>query len=120
MRIEVLALKGLFTTHIYRHPQVKDLCLKILQEAMDFWDAYVPMFTSFYTKFLPKVCDGGKCSKVLQQACWVVTTGALEVMLNEVHAVRVHATSAHLMQGPDGMGMFFHATLQELRVLRDY
>ena len=56
----------------------------------------------------------------LQQAYWEVTTVTLEVMLDEVHAVRVHATSAHLMQGPEGIGTFLHATLQELRVLKDY
>ena len=57
---------------------------------------------------------------VLQQACWEVTTGVLKVMLDKVYVVRVHATSAHLMQGPEGMGTFLHATLQELRVVKDY
>ena len=57
---------------------------------------------------------------VLQQAFWEVTTGVLKVMLDKVYVVRVHATSAHLMQGPEGMGTFLHATLQELRVLKDY
>ena len=113
-------MKGHFEARLYRHPQTKDLCLKILQAAMDFLNAYVPLLMSFYTKLLSKVCEGGKCSKVLQQACWEVTIGALKVMLNEVHAVQVHATSAHLMQSSEGMGTFLHATLQELRVLKVY
>ena len=87
---------------------------------MDFWDTYVPLLTGFYTKLLLKVCKGAKCSKVLQQACWEVTTGALKVMLDDVHAVRVHTTSAHIMGGPEGMGTFLHATLQELWVLKGY
>ena len=87
---------------------------------MDFWGAHVPLLTSYYMTLLSKVCKGGKCSKVLQQACWEVTTGALKVMLDEVHKVRVHATSAHLIQGPGGMGTFLCTTLQELRVLKDY
>ena len=83
-------------------------------------NAYVPLLKSFYTKLLSKVCKREKCFKVLQQAYWEVTIGALKVMLDEVHAVRVHATSAHLMQGPAGMGTFLHATLHELQVLKDY
>ena len=65
MRIEVLALKGHFTARLCRHPQAKDLCLKILQEAIDFWYTCVPIFTSFYKKLLSKVCKGGKCPKDL-------------------------------------------------------
>ena len=38
----------------------------------------------------------------------------------EVHKVRVHTSSAHLMKGPDGLGRFLHTTLQELRVLKDF
>ena len=112
MRTEVLALKGHFVNaRLCRHPQAKDFCLKILQAAMEFWNAYVPLLMSFYAKLLSKVCEGGKFSKDLQQACWEVTTRALKVMLDEVHAVWVHATSAHLMQSPEGMGTFLHATL---------
>ena len=49
-----------------------------------------------------------------------MTTGALKVMLDEVHTVRVNATSAHLMTDAEGMGTFLHATLQELRVLTGF
>ena len=42
------------------------------------------------------------------------------MILDEVHAIRAHATSAHLMQGPEGMGACLHATLQELRMLKNY
>ena len=50
----------------------------------------------------------------------LVMTGALKVMLDEVHTVRVHTISAHLMTDSQGMGTFLHATLQELRVLTDF
>ena len=66
MQTEVLALKGHFDAQLCLHPQAKDLCPKILQAAMDFWNAYVPPLALFYTKLLSKVCKGGKCSKDLQ------------------------------------------------------
>ena len=47
MWIEALALKGHFEDQLCRHPQAKELCLKILQAAMDFWDAYVPLWCPF-------------------------------------------------------------------------
>ena len=37
MRIEISSLKGNFNARLCRHPEAKDLCLKILQAAMDFW-----------------------------------------------------------------------------------
>ena len=60
------------------------------------------------------------CSLALLQACWDVATGALKVMINEVHKERVHTSSAHIMKGPEGLGLFIYATLQELRVLKDF
>ena len=102
-----------------QYPTTKDLCLKILQETMDFWNSYVPMLTAFYKKLLAKVCGGKTCSTALIQACWDMSTSTLKVMLDEVHKVRVHASSAHLMQGPRGLGWFLHATLQEW-VLKDF
>ena len=62
MHIEVSTLKEHFNSWLCRHPLAKDLCLKILQVAMNFWDAYVPLLTGFYRKMLSKVCKGAKCS----------------------------------------------------------
>ena len=93
------------------HPIAKDLCLKILQEAMDFLNSYVPMLTTFYQKLIAKVCEGGKCSVALQQAYWEVATRAFKVMLDEVYKVWVEATSAQITGGGRGMGLFLHATL---------
>ena len=78
------------------------------------------MLTAFYRKPFAKVCGEKTYSTHLLQACWNVATGALKMMLNEVHKVRVHASSPHLMQGPQGLVGFLHVTLQELRVLKDF
>ena len=111
MQDEVEALKSHLEARLTHYPTAKDLCLKILQETMDFRNSYVPMLTAFYRKLLAKVCGEKTCSMALLQACWDVVTGALKVMLDEVHKVRVQAISAHLMQGPQGLGRFLHATL---------
>ena len=87
---------------------------------MEFWNLDVHMLTALYKKLLAKVCREKTFSMALLQACCDVATGALKVMLNEVHKVWVHASSAHLMRGPEGLGRFLHATLQELRVLKDF
>ena len=87
---------------------------------MDFWNSYVPMLTAFYKKMIAKVCREKTCSPALLQVCWDVATGALKVMLNKVHKIRVHASSAHIMRGPQGLGLFLHATLHELRVLKHF
>ena len=50
---------------------------------------------------------------------WGVATGASRVMLDKVRNVRVQATSAHFITGPKGMGLILHATLHELRVLKE-
>ena len=87
---------------------------------MDFWNLYVPVMMSFYKKLITKVWGEKMCSPALFQACFDVATSALKVMLAEVHKVRVHASSARIMKGPQGLGLFLHATLQELRVLKDF
>ena len=66
MQGDVEALKGNFEARLVGHPIMKDLCLKILQEAMDFWNSYVPMLTAFYQKLIANVCEGGKFSVALQ------------------------------------------------------
>ena len=75
---------------------------------------------AFYKKLIAKICGEKTCSPAFLQACWDVATGALKVMINEVHKERVHTSSAHTMKSPEGLGRFLHATLQELRVLKDF
>ena len=77
------------------------------------------MLMAFYKKLIAKVCGEKTCSPAFLQACWDVATGALKVMINEVHKERVHTSSAHTMKSPEGLGRFLHTTLQELRVLKD-
>ena len=72
---EVTTLQGHILVRLAGHPKATDLCIKIVGAAMDFWEAYVPMFTLFYQKLLAKVCEGGKCLKSLQWSYWGVTTG---------------------------------------------
>ena len=48
MQGEVEALEGHVEARLVGHPTAEDLCLKILQEAMDFWNSYKPMLTAFY------------------------------------------------------------------------
>ena len=114
------ALKGHLEARLLQYPTAKDLCLKILQETMNLCNSYVPMLTAFHKKLLAKVCGEKTCSVALLQACWDVAMGALNVMLDEVHKVRVHTSSTHLIQGPEGLGRFLHVILQELRVLKDF
>ena len=47
IQTEVLDLKGYLEARLFRHLQAKDLCLKILQAAMGFWNTYVPLLTYF-------------------------------------------------------------------------
>ena len=60
------ALQGHIWVQLAGHPEATDLCIKIVGAAMDFWEAYVPMFTLFYQNLFVKVCEGGKCLKSLQ------------------------------------------------------
>ena len=46
MQGEVEALKGQLEARLGQYHITKDLCLKILQENMDFWNSYVPMLTA--------------------------------------------------------------------------
>ena len=48
MQGEIEALRGHFEACLGGYPKAKDLCLKILTEAMDFWNSYVPMLLAFY------------------------------------------------------------------------
>ena len=41
-------------------------------------------------------------------------------MLSEIRKVRVHATSTHLLPRAKGVGLILHATLQELRMLKEF
>ena len=87
---------------------------------MDFWNSYIPMLMAFYKKLIAKVCGEKTCSPSLLQACWDVAMGALKVMLDKVHKVRIYVSSAHIMKGSEGLGHFLHATCQELMVLKDF
>ena len=59
IRDELMVLQGHIQACLGSHPKVLDLCLKIFQAAMDFWESFVPMFTRFYSKLLVKICEGG-------------------------------------------------------------
>ena len=120
MQEELTALKGHIYARLDGHPEALDFCLQMVQEAMDFWGSFVPMFTGFYNKLFAKVCEGGQCSKALKSACWGVATGSVRMMLDKVCKVCAQATSAYLLPEAQAMGLFLHDTLQELRIFKEF
>ena len=78
------------------------------------------MSTGFYNKLPTKVCEWGKFSRALKSACWGAATGAFHVMLDEICKVHVQATSSHRLPGAKAVGLILHATLQELRILKEF
>ena len=103
MHYELTVLRGCIHAPLGGHTKALDLCLKqILQAAIDFWESFLPLFTGFHNKLLAKVCEGGACSKALKSACWGISTGAFNLMLDKVCKVRVQVTRVCVLTSSGG------------------
>ena len=77
------------------------------------------MLMGLYNKLLPKVCKGSKCSKSLKESCYSVAMGMIQLILDELRTIRMHAASDHLFSGPGIMRLFLRVVLEELWVLEE-
>ncbi|KAL7537841.1 hypothetical protein ACHAXR_008130, partial [Thalassiosira sp. AJA248-18] len=103
------------------HPFALSLCIQLLTSTTTWWTWFQATFGNLYRELLNKACPGTTCSKEMKATCWKVATGALRTFFDELRAVRVSASGAHLAGTPAKRGgLFLHATLQEHRILKEF
>lgn len=103
------------------HLVAKVLCKTILQDVHTWWTWFSSTVTDFYNKLVTNAAPGANPTKEVKASAWAVTTSAVVTMFEELSKARQTGLSAELAVGPgQTVGRFLYATLQELRVMKEF
>ena len=120
---KIQELEAHIMTVLEHHIDAKTLCLGILAEVRTWWTWFSAAFTDFHNDLLDKACPSGtaECSKEVKDQAWQVATSALLAFFEETRKVRAQASAAtHARTPKETTAVFLHATLQEMRVMKEF
>jgi len=109
-------------TVLAHHPTARQLSITILQEVNTWWIWLSSMITDVYHKLLANAAPNtANPSKEIKASTWKVTTLAIVRLFEELRKARQPGLSAEISANPlHVVGRFLYATLQELKVMREF
>lgn len=109
-------------TVLAHHPTARQLSITILQEVNTWWTWLSSMITDFYHKLLANAAPNtANPSKEIKASTWKVATQSIVKLFEELRKARQPGVSAEISPNPlHVVGRFLYATLQELKVMREF
>lgn len=115
-------LRSVIDLTLAKHPTAKSVAYDMLSEVKAFWTTmFKTELTDFYMELLGYAYGEGPYPKDIQESCWTLVMKMLRLFFEELSSVRIVACEAHLLVDElDINGMFMYATLEEIRVMREF
>lgn len=109
-------------TVLAHHPAARQLSITILQEVNTWWTWFSSMVTDSYHKLLANAAPNAiNPSKEIKASAWKVTTLSVVKVFEELRNARQPGVSAEISPNQlHVVGRFLYATLQELKVMREF
>ena len=109
-------------TVLAHHPAARQLSITILQEVNTWWTWFSSMVTDSYHKLLANAAPNSiNPSKEIKASAWKVTTLSVVKLFEELRKARQPGVSAEISPNQlHVVGRFLYATLQELKVMREF
>ena len=109
-------------TVLAQHPTARQLSVTILQEVNTWWTWLSSIITDFYHKLLANAAPNtANPSKEIKASTWKVVTLSIVKLFEELRKARQPGVSAEISPNPlHVVGRFLYATLQELKVMREF
>jgi len=104
-------------------PQANGVMMELRGEFITHFRAiFTTKVTSFYQKILGKTGGAPPHTAEVKATCWALVTKLLKVLFQEIHKVRMFASELGNFRDDNVRvnGLFLYATLEELRVLREF
>ncbi len=104
-------------------PQVKAVMMELHGEFIThFWAIFATEVMSYYLEILGKMGGAPPHTAEVKVTCWALVTKLLKVLFMEVHKGRMFVAELGNIRDDNARvnGLFLYATLEELRVLREF
>ena len=115
-------LRSVIDLTLAKHPTAKSVAYDMLSEVKAFWTTmFKTELTDFYMELLGFAYGEAPYPKDIQESCWTLVMKMLRLFFEELSRVSIVACEAHLLVDElDINGMFLYATLEEIRVMREF